>query len=252
MKKTLRIAAAVVCLGLAAFFLLPLTIGTVHIGMLYPAALLLLAALGLLFPAAVGRCFTGKLRPFAIAFSAVLGAAVACILAVCLLIGAAANNAPAADEDVTVVVLGCQVRGDRSGVMLRSRIETAYEYLAAHPDALCVATGGKGSGENIAEGECIRRELVELGIANERIFVEDRSVNTAENMAFSARIIAENGLCPTILVASDNFHQLRASIFAERVGLDARALGCESPWYLAAGYWAREVMALAAAYIRGY
>ena len=50
----------------------------------------------------------------------------------------------------------------------------------------------------------------------------------------------------------DNFHQLRASIFASRVGLDARALGCESPWYLAAGYWAREVMALAAAYVRGY
>ena len=58
-------------------------------------------------------------------------------------------------------------------------------------------------------------------------------------MAFSATIIAENGLSPTILVASDNFHQFRASIFAERVGLEARALGCESPWYLAAGYWAR-------------
>ena len=211
-----------------------------------------LAALGLLFPAAVGRLFTGKLRPFAIAFSAVLGTAVVCILAVCLLIGAAANNAPTEDEDVTVVVLGCQVKGSRSGIMLRQRIETAYEYLDAHPEALCVATGGKGSGENISEGECIRRELVELGIANDRIFVEDRSVNTAENMAFSAEIIAENGLSPTILVASDNFHQLRASIFASRVGLDARALGCESPWYLAAGYWAREVMALAAAYIRGY
>ena len=252
MKKALRIAAALVCLGLAVFFLLPLTIGTVHIGMLYPAALLLLASLGLLFPAAVGRLFTGKLRPFAIAFSAVLGAAVVCILAVCLLIGAAANNGPAEDEDLTVVVLGCQVKGNRSGIMLRARIETAYEYLAAHPEALCVATGGMGSGENITEGECIRRELVELGIANDRIFVEDRSVNTAENMAFSAEIIAENGLSPTILVASDNFHQFRASIFASRVGLDARALGCESPWYLAAGYWAREVMALAAAYIRGY
>ena len=125
MKKALRITAALVCLGLAVFFLLPLTIGTVHIGMLYPAALLLLAALGLLFPAAVGRLFTGKLRPFAIAFSAVLGTAVVCILAVCLLIGAAANNGPSEEEDVTVVVLGCQVKGSRSGIMLRQRIETA-------------------------------------------------------------------------------------------------------------------------------
>ena len=252
MKKLLRAAAALLCLAAAAYFLMPLTFGVFHIGMVYPAAILLLSAAALLFPGAVRRLFSGRLRRWAIGCTAALGAAVVCVLAVCLLIGTAANNSPADGEEVTVVVLGCQVVGERPSVMLRQRIHTAYEYLSAHPDAVCIATGGKGSNESISEAECIRRELVALGIDEGRIYKEDRSVNTAENLAFSAQIIEKEGLSTTVAVVSDNFHQLRASIFARRVGLDARSVGCASAWYLGGGYWAREVLALAAAFVRGY
>ena len=252
MKKALRLAAALLCLVAAAYFLLPLSFGVFHIGVVYPAAILLLGAAALLVPGAVRRLFSGKLRKAAIAVSALLGAAVVCVLAVCLLIGIAANDPPAQGEEVTVVVLGCQVVGERPSVMLRQRIHAAYDYLSAHPDAVCVAAGGKGSNESISEAECIRRELVALGIDNSRIYVEDRSVNTAENMRFSAAIIRDNGLSTTVAVVSDRFHQLRASIFAHRAGLEARSVGCTSAWFLAGGYWAREVLALGAAFVRGY
>ena len=252
MKKLLRVVAALLCLAAAAYFLMPLTFGVFHIGMVYPAAILLLSAAALLFPGAVRRLFAGRLRRWAIGCTAALGTAVVCVLAVCLLIGTAANNSPADGEEVTVVVLGCQVVGERPSVMLRQRIHTAYEYLSAHPDAVCIATGGKGSNESISEAECIRRELVALGIDGGRIYKEDRSVNTAENLAFSAQIIEKEGLSTTVAVVSDNFHQLRASIFARRAGLDARSVGCTSAWYLGGGYWAREVLALAAAFVRGY
>ena len=252
MKKLFRITAALLCLAAAAYFLMPLAFGVFHIGMVYPAVLLLLAAGALLFPDAVRRLFTGRLRRWAVGCAAVLSAAVVCVLAVCLLIGLAANDPPSDGEEVTVVVLGCQVVGERPSVMLRQRIRTAYEYLTAHPEAVCIATGGKGDNEQISEAECIRRELVALGIDEGRIYREDRSVNTAENLAFSAAIIEKEGLSTTVAIVSDNFHQLRASIFARRAGLEARSVGCESAWYLGGGYWAREVLALAAAFVRGY
>lgn len=252
MKSVLRICAALFCLAAAAYFLLPLTFGVFHIGMLYPAAFFLLCAAALLFPAAVHRLFTDKLRKAAIAVTAALSAAVVCVLAVCLLIGLAANDPPADGEDVTVVVLGCQVIGERPSLMLRARINAAFAYLSAHPDAACIATGGKGDNENISEAECIRRELVAMGIDKKRIYIENQSVNTAENMAFSAAIIEREGLPTTVAVVSDNFHQLRASIFAARCGLDARSVGCSSHWVLGPGYWTREVLALGAAFIRGY
>lgn len=252
MKKLLRLGGAVLCFLLSAYFLLPLAFGDLHIGMIYPAALLGLLGLGLLLPGVVRRLFSGKLRKFSVAVSAVLGAAVACILAVCVLMAVGASDRVAEDEEVTVIVLGCQVNGQKPSVMLRDRIEAAYDYLKDHPNVKVIASGGKGSNENISEAECIRRELIARGIDESRIYVEDRSVNTAENMAFSAQIVEEYGLCPTLAVASDNFHQLRASIFASRNGLETRSLGCPSVWYMGPGYWAREVMALAAAYIRGY
>ena len=46
----LRYGAAALCVLGAVYFLLPLSIGVLHIGMLYPAAGLLLAAVWLVFP----------------------------------------------------------------------------------------------------------------------------------------------------------------------------------------------------------
>ena len=252
MKKILRFAAAAVCLAAIAYFLMPLSIGIFHIGMLYPSAVLAIVLAVLLFPRQVKRLFTGRWRRWCIAAASLLGVAVACICVTLCIIGFAAADTPDEGEDVTVMVLGCQVIGEEPSVMLRDRIEIAYDYLAAHPDVKCVATGGKGGSEHISEGECIRRELVEMGIDSDRIFVEDQSVNTAQNMQFSAEIIRSQGLPTTVVVASDNFHQLRAGIYAARSGLEARSLGCRSVWFLSGGYWAREVLALYAAYIRGY
>ena len=252
MKRGFRLSAAALCLAAAVYFLLPLSIGVCHIGMFYPSALLVLLCIVLLFPQQARRLFTGRWRKWCITAAAILGAAVVCVLAVMVVIAAEAADTPAEGEEVTVIVLGCQVVDSEPSVMLRQRINAAYAYLAAHPEAKCIATGGKGENEDISEAACIRRELVELGIDESRIFVEDRSVNTAENMAFSAEIIRQEGLPTTLAVASDNFHQLRAGIFAARNGLQTRSLGCKSLWFLGPGYWAREVLALGAAFIRGY
>lgn len=144
-----------------------------------------------------------------------------------------------------MVVLGCQVFPDgHPSLMLRGRINAAYDYLTAHPDALCVASGGQNGSEPISEAQCIRDTLVSMGIAPERILLEDQSASTEENLAFSAVLLREKGLSTDVAIASDNFHQLRAAIWAQRSGLTPHSDGCASPWFLTAGYWARETAAL--------
>ena len=62
------------------------------------------------------------------------------------------GDRPADGQDCTVVVLGCQVFPDgHPSLMLRGRINAAYDYLTAHPDALCVASGGQNGSEPISE-----------------------------------------------------------------------------------------------------
>ena len=144
-----------------------------------------------------------------------------------------------------IIVLGCQVLEDgRPSLMLQKRIDAAYGYLSAHPDAACVASGGLDDSETVTEAQCIRSTLVSMGIDEGRIYLEDRSRSTEENLSFSAAIIREQGLPQQAVIASDNFHQLRAAIWAERDGLTPYAAGCASPWFLTAGYWAREAAAL--------
>ena len=178
---------------------------------------------------------------------------IACAVAICLTavlvtlgkMVQSAGHRPTGDAPCTVVVLGCQVYPDgHPSLMLQNRIHAAYDYLTAHPEAVCIASGGQNDRETISEAACIRHTLVEMGIAPARIYTEARSTSTEENLTFSARIIEEEGLPAQVAIASDNFHQLRAAIWAERAGLTPYVAGCASPWFLAPGYWAREAAAL--------
>ena len=252
MSRTIRVILAALCAALAVFFLLPLAAGLHHIGMFYPAALLLLYGWMLLRPQKVKKLLNGRSRGVFRTAAALLAAGTAVILAVLCAMGVQSARRPTDSTPRTVVVLGCEVRGTRPGRMLSDRIDSAYRYLSRHPEAVCVASGGMADDEIITEASCIRAELIARGIAPERIYVEDQSESTAENLAFSARVIRENGLPTDIAVASDNFHQLRAAIYARKNGLQAQSLGCRSYWLLSAGYWAREVPAIAAALLRGY
>ena len=105
--------------------------------------------------------------------------------------------------------------------------------------------------EIITEAQCIRDELVRRGIDPGRIYLEEKSLNTRQNISYAADIIRAKGLPTEAAVASDNFHQLRAAVYARGSGLKAQSLGCRSYWLLGPGYWAREVIAVAAAWAFG-
>ena len=233
-------AGALLCILLEQYFLAPAAMGIWHVGMLYPMVPLTLLSVWLSCP----RLFDRLPRWLCRAGADVVGAGAAVVLAVMVLMGIQAGHRPT-EGDCTVVVLGCQVFPDgHPSLMLRGRINAAYDYLSAHPDAVCVASGGMDDSEPITEAQCIRDTLVSMGIDPGRIYMEDRSRSTEENLAFSAELIRANGLPADVAIASDNFHQLRGAIWAERSGLTPYAIGCASPWFLTAGYWTRETAAL--------
>ena len=238
------------CILLAIYYLMPLVTGILHIGMVWPAALLLLAASVCFWPR-WWSCLPRWLQRIGVGVLAV-GLSVAAAVLV-LMILAAAHRPASADPPGTLIVLGCEVRpDDRPSVMLQGRIDAAYRYLIAHPDAVCVASGGMDDDENITEAQCIRDTLVSMGIDPERIYLEDVSESTRENLLFSAAVIERNRLDTRVALATDNFHQYRGQFFARKEGLDPYSIGNPSYWAMGPGYWAREVVGVLAAWIRGY
>lgn len=151
------------------------------------------------------------------------------------------------DNPNAVIVLGCQVRGDTPSSMLAFRLIAAEEVLNAHPDAVCVVSGGKGNGENISEAEAMKRFLVDRGIDESRIIKEDKSVSTRENFRFSVEMLKERGITDGVVAVTNDFHQFRADLYARENGL--KTVGHHSsrtPLRNILNYWVREWAALMA------
>ncbi|MBO5352957.1 MAG: YdcF family protein [Lachnospiraceae bacterium] len=154
----------------------------------------------------------------------------------------AANQKP--EPGATVVVLGCRVYGERASLSMRERLEAAYEYLMEHGDSVCVLSGGKGDGENITEAECMYRYLVDKGIALERLYKEETSTTTRENLLFSKQLIEEHGLNPVIAIATSDYHEYRAGLIAESLGLEYAAVPGRTALWLFPTYYVRELYAI--------
>ena len=122
------------------------------------------------------------------------------------------------DDSEIMVILGCQVYSWGPSILLQDRLDTALLYLEEHPEMTIVVSGGKGSDEHESEAQVMFDYLVEHGIPEEQILLEDQSKNTAENMIFTNSLLAEQGYDVTqeILVVSNGFHLTRARMLFER------------------------------------
>lgn len=118
-----------------------------------------------------------------------------------------------------LIILGCQVKGNRPSKSLKRRLDTAYTFLKKNENVHCIVSGGKGNDELISEAECMYRYLLKKGISSNRLIKEDNSTNTCENLIYSFRIIKSHNLTGNVVIATDFYHHLRANIIAKKHNL---------------------------------
>ncbi len=149
-----------------------------------------------------------------------------------------------------VIVLGAKVNGTQPSGALRNRIQLASEYLGENPDTIAVASGGQGEDEDISEAQCIFEGLVQRGIAENRILLEDRSTSTAENLEFSLALLGDD--VRTVGIATNNFHVYRALRTANTIGgRDFYGLPVATSLMSFPHYLLREAVALGAYFALG-
>ncbi len=150
----------------------------------------------------------------------------------CLQMYRETRNIPSEDPDQTMIVLGCGLEGERPSQMLWRRLTAAETYLRQHPDISVVVSGGQGSDEIMSEALCMKNWLVDHGIPEERIFMEDRSSTTYENLKFSRAVITENDLPEQIIIVTNNFHSCRAAMIARKQGYSCTSVPAKTTWWL--------------------
>lgn len=224
------------------------TAGTV-IGWVIFGAIIALGVFWKKFCALVKRLWSKVFGKIALC---VVGAVAAFVAGICVFfsVNMLLSSEKSLEKTDAVIILGCQVRGEEPSMMLKNRLDAALEVLLENPEALCIASGGKGDNENISEAECMRRYLIANGIDDERIYVEDKSASTEENLAFSREILENLGISDNIMIVTSEFHQYRASIYANKNGLKTSAHSAKTPVLNLLNYWVREWATLVMAYIR--
>lgn len=115
-----------------------------------------------------------------------------------------------------IVVLGAQLKTTGPSRVLQYRLDTAYEYLTAHPDTKAIVSGGQGSNEPASEAQGMYDYLVKRGIEPGRIVLEDKSVNTEQNIRFSKEFLQADA--DKVGIVSNNFHVFRAVKLAKAAG----------------------------------
>ncbi len=142
-----------------------------------------------------------------------------------------------------IIILGAQVRGDTPSLSLQARIDTAAEFMLAHPQVTAICSGGQGPGENKTEAAAIRDGLIAAGIASDRILLEEASTSTVENLRFSQPLLPSPS-SSTVIVTND-FHCLRAGLIAGKCGYtDCSTLAAKQFLLTTPHYYIREFFAL--------
>lgn len=182
---------------------------------------------------------------------------VICVLALIILIAVlmltkamSKANSRVSEKAEVVFVLGCKVHKDPKDDILLDRIKTAKTYLEKHPNAFCIACGGKDVGNGMSEAEFISYELQKRGINSSRIYLEDKSKSTKENMLYAKEIMNVNKLPNKVAICTNEFHQYRSALYARKVDLRICALPVKTKWYYYPTYHLREMLAIVVAIIK--
>ena len=162
---------------------------------------------------------------------------------VLMILAVSENTAP--PPNATVVVLGASVLGETPSLELAGRIKTAAKVLKENPDMRCVATGGLGDTASITEAACIKKELVQrYSIEPERIFLEEASTNTFENLKNAKDILENERFSDEIIIVTGEYHMFRAKFLSERVGLHSYARASSTDYRIFLHSYLRELLAI--------
>ncbi|MBU3109941.1 YdcF family protein [Clostridium lacusfryxellense] len=150
-----------------------------------------------------------------------------------------------------LIILGAGLRGEVPSIALFQRLYASLEYIEINPTVKIVVSGGRGFGESITEAEAMKRFLIKHGVAKDQIIKEEKSVNTFENMKFTAEILRKVDKKENIevTIVTNNFHVLRSKFLAQRQGL--KAYGYPAPLHpmLVPTCFAREYLAVINSYL---
>ena len=124
-------------------------------------------------------------------------------------------------ERRAALVLGAKTQDNVMSNALRARVDYAIELYQTGQVGAVIFTGGfrdKDPAREWSESALARDYAMQRGVPSERIWIEQRSTTTLENLREAQAIVNAQGFAQVALV-SDRWHLARAQAMARDLGL---------------------------------
>ncbi|MDR7870745.1 MAG: YdcF family protein [Tissierellaceae bacterium] len=134
---------------------------------------------------------------------------------------------------------------------LLERLKVAKDYLTENEDVKVVVSGGQGEDEYIPEAEAMSNYLINNGINESRIIIENKSTSTFENLQFSLDTIREFDEKEDldVLIVTNKYHLFRAKFLAKRLDMNPYGLPAKIPPTIVILSYIREYFAVVKSFI---
>lgn len=113
------------------------------------------------------------------------------------------------------IVLGLALQNGRPTEDLINRVNTAADFSFENPNATLILTGGNASASGKTEAAVMKELLLQRGVNEDRMVLEDQAATTTDNFRNTAQIIDPTH--SVVLITSD-YHMDRAARTAKDAG----------------------------------
>lgn len=149
-----------------------------------------------------------------------------------------------------IIILGSGlISGDKVPPLLASRLDKGMEkYIDYNKRPKIIVSGGQGPDELVSEASAMKKYLLDKGMNQQDVLMEDKSRNTLQNMVFSKKIM--DGLKPNhkSIFVTNNYHIFRASIYARIAGLKCEGVSSKTSLYYLPSAFLREYIGILVMY----
>ena len=117
-----------------------------------------------------------------------------------------------------IVVFGAAQYNGTPSLVLKARLDHAFDMEERRLAPLIITTGGSGGDRHFTEGGVGRDYLIQRGVAAEKIVAETESATTYQNVRAVARLLRQRR-AKSLLAVSDGFHLYRIKLMCTSEGL---------------------------------
>lgn len=158
-------------------------------------------------------------------------------------INSAATTNPMQEADVGII-LGMAMWGDKPSPGLQERLDYGLELYREGKFPRFIVSGGLDRADyKYTEAEGMKNYLVEQGVPENAIIMEDKSTSTYENLRFSQKLMKSKDL-NTAVIITHTFHGQRALEIARELNYNRPELGLTDSQVMSMlKYKTREILA---------